>query len=66
MVFVQGLDVQFLKELQLPVMEPIMSNKITLSLYDWDAVGYDFATILSALRAVMACESPMDTEYFSE
>jgi hypothetical protein len=34
----QGLDVQFLKELQLPVMEPIMSNKITLSLYDWDAV----------------------------
>lgn len=37
----KGQNVKFLKELQVPVMEPIMSTRIRLSLYDWDMAGPD-------------------------
>lgn len=35
---VAGLNVVLQKELQIPVMEPIMGRNIKLSLYDWNAV----------------------------
>jgi hypothetical protein len=37
----QGQSVAILKELQLPVMEPIMSTKLRVSVYDWDAGSSD-------------------------
>lgn len=36
-----GTSTEILQEIQIPVMEPVMSGKVLFSIYDWDAAGTD-------------------------
>lgn len=36
-----GQTADLLEELQVPVMEPVMSSAVRFSVYDWDAAGSD-------------------------